>query len=188
MKNFFKRKKDEEELKYDPTNMHVTQLAKGFFVDFTMESYEVHEEYEYEWEDGLIGKELQLFNGTKKLYLYMETDDDLELSIAEKIKLSAIDVNLARYIMEDDEPPAELEYQGVKYFLQKERLGHCHKKGTKKEDADALISWEFVDEFDTSVLTIERWGEKEFEAAIGENVREIEFSNIIPKFDEEDKK
>lgn len=186
MKNFFKRKKDKEELKYDPTNMHVTQLKKGFFVDYTMESYEVQEEYEYEWDDiGIKGREFQLFNGTKKLYLYMETDDDLELSIAQKIKLSSIDVNLARYIVEDDEPPTELEYKGVKYFLQKDRDGHCRKIGA--EEWDALVSWEFVDEFDTSVLTIERWGEREFEAAIGENVQEIEFSNIIPKFDDDKK-
>lgn len=175
---FFKRNKKKDELKYDPLNMKITQLDKGFFVDYEMESYEVTEVYNYEWESGLKGKEFQLDSGRKKLYLYMEHDDDLEISICEKISLQSIDKTLSSFIVENDEPPDEIHYKGLDYTLQQEQLGHCQKKGD--EEWDAVISWEFVDEFETSILTIERWGERKFEAAFGPIVREIEFSNITP--------
>ncbi|MFQ5585121.1 MAG: DUF4178 domain-containing protein [Calditrichia bacterium] len=40
--------------------------------------------------------------------------------------------------------------------------------------------WDFIDEEDENFLTIEQWGETEFEAAMGYYVEEYQFTNILP--------
>ena len=42
----FKKKK---EPKYDPSNIKVTDIAQGFVFEYNMSTWEVKNEYEYDW-------------------------------------------------------------------------------------------------------------------------------------------
>jgi hypothetical protein len=57
--------------------------------------------------------------------------------------------------------------------------GHFYKDGTGP--GQELLEWCFEDESGKKLLTIEQWGEDEFEAFIGEQVEEYQFSNILPR-------
>ena len=49
---------------------------------------------------------------------------------------------------------------------------------------DELIYWDYTDETGEKLLTIEQWGETEFEAAVGKTVQAYEFRNILPQHEE----
>ena len=49
-----------------------------------------------------------------------------------------------------------------------------------KETPRELITWEYLDDSERKTLTIEQWGEDDFEASVGEIVEEYQFTDILP--------
>ena len=158
--------------------MRVTDLKKGFVFDYDLSTWEVLEEYQYDWGDNYFSSEYKISNGTETCYLSVEEDDEVQLSISGKVKIRVIDENLPDYISKHEKAPSSLIYQGVKYFLEKESPGYFRGEG--KPDWTELISWDYEDEKGEKILTVEQWGEFEFEASAGKMIKEFEISNILP--------
>lgn len=172
--DFFKKYKRE----YDVTNMRVTDLKTGFVFDYDLSTWEVLDEYEYDWGDNFFSSEYKISDGTKVCYLNVEEDDEVILSISEKVKIRAIDENLPEYIHKNEKAPDSLAFQGVKYFLEKESPGYFRNVG--KTDWAEFISWDYEDEKGERIISVEQWGEFEFEASVGKKIKEFEITNILP--------
>ncbi|OYT10872.1 MAG: hypothetical protein B6I18_06835 [Bacteroidetes bacterium 4572_112] len=173
------KKKDEPS--YDPSNITVSDLAQGFVFEYNMTTWEVKEEYEYDWGENFFSKEYKISNGEETLFLSVEEDDELNLMMTKKIKLRKIDTDVADSIMKFNEAPREIMYEGKKYFLEKESPGYFRDISNDASDWDEFISWDYYDDSEELYICVEQWDEKEFEAAAGFTIKEFEISNILPK-------
>ncbi|MBI9057734.1 DUF4178 domain-containing protein [Labilibaculum sp. DW002] len=174
--DFFKRKQP----KYDSTNIRVTDLDVGFVFEYDLESWEVQASYEYDWGDNYFSKEYKINNGTRTLYLAVEDDDEISLSISDKIKVRELGENVLNDLMNLQKAPTTLIYKDTKYFFEKESPGYFNDTARGEEWVE-FISWDFEDESGENIITIEQWDEKEFEASAGKAIKEFEISNILPK-------
>lgn len=173
---FFNKKK--EEPAYDPTDMRLTNLKKGFMVDYDLKTWQVTAEYEYDWGGGFISKEYKLDSGSDSLYLHVEDDDELELSLSRKAGIRRFSEDIRAHFADNDEPPVSVTLDGTTYHRTEESMGHF--RDATREDWSEMISWTYEDDDEEKFVNIERWGEEEFEASYGVYASEYEFSNILP--------
>jgi hypothetical protein len=173
---FFKKKK--EEPAYDPTDLRITDLKRGFMVDYDLKSWQVMAEYEYDWGGGFISKEYKLDSGSESIYLHVEEDDELELSLSKKTGIKRFEEDIRAHFADNDEPPVTVTLDGVKYHRTEESMGYF--RDTSRDGWSEMISWNYEDDDQKCFVNIERWGEEEFEASHGVYAREFEFSNILP--------
>ncbi len=175
--DIFKKK---EERHYDPNNIKITDLRKGFFVDYDMKTWQVTAEYEYDWGSNFFTYEYKLDSGDESVFLTVAEDDELEMFVCKKVNVRAIDEDLPEFIEKNEFPPKKLTYKGVTYFKDSENAGYFRDLSTKDDEGAEFISWDYFDESQKLVLSIEQWGEREFDAAYGKMAKEFEFSNFVP--------
>lgn len=173
--------KKKNESSYDPNNIRVTDLAKGFIFEYDMSTWEVTEEYSYDWGGNFFTREFKVENGSLTRYLSVENDDDLYLTLTKKVRIRKLDQDLPEYIMDRGSAPKILFYDGKKYFLEKESPGYFKNVSSNEDKWSELISWDYYDDDEEYCLSVERWGENEFEATAGRIIKEFEISNILPK-------
>ncbi|TLX76117.1 DUF4178 domain-containing protein [Labilibacter sediminis] len=164
---------------YDSTNIQVKDLDVGFVFEYDLSTWEVQAIYEYDWGDNYFTREFKVSNGTLVRYLSIEEDDELEITLTQKVKIRAIDENLTETLHLRQEPPKKITYQDVVYYLESEAPGYFHDIA-KGDSWEEFRCWNFEDNNGDHVLCIEQWGEKEFEASVGISVKEFEISNILP--------
>ena len=131
--------------------------------------------------DNFFSKEYKITNGEETLFLAVEDDDELSITLSKKIKLRKIDTDIADSIIKFSEAPREIIYEGTKYFLEKESPGYFRDLSKDASDWDEFISWDYYDDSEDLYICIEQWDEKEFEASAGFSIKEYEISNILPK-------
>ena len=174
--DFFK-KKDGEGI--DPLkDLVLDKLQVGFVLDYDMKTWQVTAHHTYDFGDGYETKEWELRSADETWYLERSEDDEVEWTFTKKIPLAAIDGNIRQHIIDNEDPPDRIVYKDKTYFLDESGAGYFLENGTppKKE----FIYWDFIDEEQEECLTIEQWGETDFEAAHGSYVEEYQFSNILP--------
>jgi len=174
--DFFKKKKTDD---VDPINdLTLGNLRVGSYVDWDMKTWEVTAYNQYEWGGGDVTREWQLRSSDETVYLEQETDDDVFWSLNRKISFNRLGPDLRNHMAKNENPPDELEFKGGQYFLEHSSGGRFFKDGTG--EGRELIKWEYEDDSGKNYLTIEQWGEETFEASIGHEVEEYQFSNILP--------
>lgn len=172
--------KKDKEPDYDPNDIRVTDLRAGFILDYDLKSWQVKEAYEYDWGDQYFTREFLLDSGDEVVYLHIDDNEELELSICKKIKIRAVDTDLPEYILEHEQPPKKIVFEGKEYYLDRESPGYFSDEPENEASWTELISWDYYDKEETNLITIEQWGDKEFAAACGKVVKEYEISNILP--------
>ena len=176
--DFFKKK--EKEPKYDITNLTVLDLDKGFILDYDMKSWVVKQVGEYDWGHDCFSKEYKLDSGDDKVYLSVEDDEELELSITKSIKMHKLGENIIDETIKNEKPPSKLVYKDRTYFLDEDCAGYYNDASSGSKEWEELINWDYYDEDEEHIISITQWGEREFEASVGKIIKEFEVSNIIP--------
>ncbi len=176
MFNFFKRNKEPE---YDPLNVKVTDLKKGFIFEYDLRQWEVQAEYTYDWGDNYFSKEYKVSDGTDTFFLSVEQDDEVEVALHEKVRLSAFEQDIEADIIDNGRPPKTIIYQGTTFRREDESPGYFREEDGGG-DWTEMIGWDYYDADEEQVLTIEQWGEREFDASVGKFLESHEISNIIP--------
>ncbi len=178
MLNWFKKKKEQDpEPEFDPTNVRLYDLKKGAFVDYDFKTWQVLACYEYDWGDDFFSDEFQLNADDEIYFLHIEEDGVLHCTLQKKIAIRTIEGDVTNYIIKNDNAPSEVTFQGVKFYKQKDAPGYF--RNTDSESWVEMILWTYYDETETFTLSIKQWGNEEFEAASGIVVSEYKFSNII---------
>ncbi len=153
------------------------RMKVGFLVDYDLATWTVTAYNRYDF-DGDAVKEWELTEGHEKRYLERWEDDGVGWSLSKKIPIGSIDGDVRRQIIDNDDPPSRVTYQGIEYFLESSSAGYMMSGGDGAREE--LIKWEFLGEEGDKLLTIEQWGETELEASAGKPVAEYQFENILP--------
>ncbi len=175
--DMFKDKKEDDG--FDPLqDLELAKLKVGYYLDYDLKTWEVTAYNRYDFGDGYYKDEWELSTGSEKFYLERMEDDDVEWTLSKKMPIGKIEGNITRHIIENDDPPSQITVNGKSYYLDESGPAYMlpNGKGPRRE----MVFWDFIDDDDESFVTIEQWGEKEFEAAEGFYVEEYEFSNILP--------
>ncbi len=171
-------KKDKEEEGRSALDMTIRDLKVNDFIDYELESWQVRHVYRYDWGNNFFTQEYQLDNGKEKIYVHIDDDDELEINVSKKAKIFQINDLLVDHIIEHEEPMKRFQYNDKTFYYDSESPGEVCEDG--EDEWSQFINWEFTDEDETETITIQRWGEREFEAYVGKPAQEFEFSNIIP--------
>lgn len=174
--DFFKRKKNENP---DPlSDLTLPNLKQGFFVDYDMKTRCVTQCNYYDWGSDDLTYEWQLTSADETIYLEREPDDEDYWSVSRKISFNSIDNKVTEHILTHQDPPSQIIYNKTTFFLSETGGGRFHKDG--KEPGRELVKWDFEDDTGKNFLSIEQWGEKDFEASTGYRVEAYQFTNILP--------
>jgi len=175
LKDFFK-KKQPSDLKI--TDLTLSDLKMGYMVDYDLKTWQVTAHNTYDWGDGDLTLEWQLKSHDDTIYLELESDDEEQWSISRKIPVGQLGGNVTDHIMTHDDPPDQINYQGVTYYLDESGGGHFLSGG--KGPGKELLKWEFTHEDEMQFVTIEQWSERDFEASAGTPVEAYQFTDILP--------
>ncbi len=177
IKDFFKKKQKE---RFDPLrDLVLPKLKVGYIVDYDLKSWKVSGHNKYDWGEGEYSEEWELQSAGDLIYLEKEEDDgEIDWNISRKISLSKIERSVIEHIKREEDPPGEIIFEGQRYRLADSGAGYFIKGGEGPEDE--FIFWDFEDDREEKILTIEQWGEDEFEISTGEYVEEYQFTNILP--------
>lgn len=175
--DFFKKKENEPE--FDPLrDLELARLKVGYFVDYDSQTYEVTGYNRYDFGDGYYIDEWELSAGKNKWYLERSENDEEEWTLSKKIPIGTIEGQVRQHIIDHGDPPEQIKCNGKTYYLEETGSGSMYENG--KGQAYELIYWDFVDDDDEHLITIEQWGEAEFEALEGFYVERYQFTNILP--------
>jgi hypothetical protein len=176
IKDLFKSRDDEQ---LDPLkDLVLSKLRVGYMLDHDMKTWQVTAYHKYDFGGRYETEEWELTSGREKCYLERSQDDEVEWTLTKKIPIAAIEGNVKQSIIDHDDPPDQIVYKGKTYYLEESGPGYFLENGVppRKE----FIYWEFIDEEEDQCISIEQWGETDFEAAHGDYVEEYQFSNILP--------
>ena len=185
-KRFFGDKNGKKREEFDPlADLELENMKLGYLVDYDLKSWEVTARHTYDWGEGGASQEWELRAGDDLIYLERTADDDAEWCVMRKISFSALGAEGRKSIRDTEDPPESLTYDGTDYELEGDRAGYYHKNTFSLEDAKGeglpVIVWDYLDESERGILTIEQWGESEFDAGVGIIVEEYEFTNVLPR-------
>ncbi len=173
--DFFKKDEKEE---FDPlADLELSKLKVGFFLDYDMKTWEVTAWNKYDL-DGDIVNEWELTSGREKWYLERAEDDDVEWTFSKKVPFGMLGSGVRQHIIDNEDPPEEITLKDTTYYLDESGPGQLYANG--RGVPKPFVYWTFIDENDEKFVTIEQWGEEEFEAAAGTYVEEYQFTNILP--------
>jgi len=176
--DFLKKK---EERHYDPTNITVRDLGKGYILDYGIDTWTVTAMYEYDWGDNHFTREFIIKNGSEEKFLHIEDDGGLIVTVSEKVKYRKLGETVCNYIESNQKPPKKITFEGVTYYLDEKSPGFS--KEIDAEKWDELISYNYLDEEEEKILSIEQYDDDEFEVSKGIIVDELSISNILPVAD-----
>jgi len=106
-------KKKPEETHYDPTNIKVTDLEKGYLFDYNLETWTVQKMAEYDWGNNHFSREFTIESKGKIRYLSIEEDGALEIVLFEKIKYRKLGTFVTNYQKEHQRFPEQITYDNV---------------------------------------------------------------------------
>lgn len=175
--NFFFKKKEEGD-EFDPLrDLVLSKLRVGYMVDYDLKTWKVTAYNKYNI-DGRTTDEWELTSGRERFYLEREEDDEIYWSLSKKLPIGAIDGEIKQYIMKNDDPPDQITCKEKKYYMDSSGAGFMYEGGLGS--GIEFIFWDFIDSDGKNFVTIEQWGESEFDAYEGNGVEEYQFSNILP--------
>jgi hypothetical protein len=177
MFDFFKKKKEPG---YDVTNLSLKDLNVGFIFDYDIKSWVVKEVYKYDWGNNNFTSEYKVDSGDEVAFLHIADEGELEISLSKSIRISKIDEAITDEIEKNEKPPRKIHYSEELYYLEEDAAGYFRDLSKETEDWEELVTWEYMNDEATKVLSITQWDIRNIEASAGLILKEYQFSNIIP--------
>lgn len=172
----FKSKPAEDD--FDPLNLSLKNLKPGYFFDYDMKTWQVTAYHRYDYGDGVTGKEWEIQADGKTLFLGYVADEEVYWTLSKKLPLGAIEGDVAAHILQHEDPPKQILVKGKRFYADESGSAYFFKNG--RGPAVGFITWDYIDDDDENFVTIEQWGEEDFEAWEGTYVEEYQFSDILP--------
>jgi hypothetical protein len=171
--DFFKRKKPR-----DSESVTMDTIVRGCIFEFQGETWQVRAIHEYEWEGGGKTREYECAHATDCIFVEKDEDETDSWLVTRRKPASELDSMVIEMIIERGKPPVSVQHGGVSYRLVEESAAYFKSNG--EGDEKPLVVFDYEDSAETLSLSIEQWGEREFQLAIGEYVEEFRFANILP--------
>lgn len=174
----FGKTSDETSAEPDLTDLSLSDLKVGYYVDYDLKTWQVTASNTYDWGSGDVSHEWQLKSHEETIYLEKETDDEDYWSVSRKIPFGRLGNTVRQHLAENEEAPDEIELDGVAYYMDESAGGKFLKDG--QGPGREMLVWDYEDDSGRRYLSIEQWGEEDFEASLGEPVEPYQFTNILP--------
>ena len=175
MLNWFKKNKKEAPIDIPQS---ITEVQLGDVVDFDMKSWKVEDEAAYDWGNNDHTAENKLNAGDQVLYLHLEEDDEVELSISQKIKWSALEGDIRSQVRQYGEPPKTIVMDGVTYNVSDSGSAR-YRSITKGDGWEHFSYWDYEDADEELTICIEDW-DGDWELSAGKYCETFEFSLFRP--------
>lgn len=120
--------------------------------------------------------ELECDKGSSKVWIDMEEDDELELSIClRKLKLREIGISKGDLEKFDDDEEGSFEFEGDKYWLEDSDEAVFYRHSSDKE-AERFYYWDFESEKGGRFIGIERWSNGSYDVSLSEAIKPSQVS------------
>ena len=173
VKRWLGRNKDEEE--YQDYKLATMQV--GFLVDYDLRTWQVTAYQTYDF-DGFLTQEWEMRQGQEVRYLERaEEDGSIELSFTRRIDLNQIEEAVVDAIIETENPPETVQFEGRQYTAVEHSAGLMRENG--EGDGREFVNWSYESE-GKRALFITQWGERDIVAFEGTYAEEYEFADILP--------
>ncbi len=127
-------------------------------------------------EDGFEWIELEGETGGEKIWLTVEDDDELELSVTlRKVRLEEIGLTKEQMLALTDNDESKIEFNGRTYHFD-DRGDATYYANGDTGGGEKLTYWAFEADLGTRYLTVERWGDGTFECHISQAVKESQIT------------
>lgn len=171
------RKKLNEQTQPDPTtdDLKLENVGPGGMIHLmnvgkNMEEYDVSilSKSIYREGENTEWYELEGDNGERKIWITLEYDDDLDVTIAtRKLKLRDLPISRADLDDMDEQGDGEFTFEGKTYYYENSNEGSYFRNGdTSPENEEFFYYWEFETSDEDEFITIEEWEDKSIEATI----------------------
>ncbi len=166
-----------------PTRTHIElpEMRPGDMVDYDMTTWQVRAVNKYDYKE-YETVEWQLDSAGTIRYLELEEDDENYWSVSEAIPFASLGKQqcdtIKAAIADSGDPPEELSYKDMRYYMEEMAGGHFLKDGVGTPQP--FLQWHYVADDGETFLVIEQWGDDEFEAGLGREVHDWQFTNLLP--------
>lgn len=163
----------------DPlSDLTLSKMKKGYYVDYDMKTWQVTAVNRYEWGEDDITWEWQLQSHDDILYLEREFDDVEAWTLSRKVPFGKLDPQVREELIRSDEAPDTILFNGTEYYIEESGGAHFYADGS--QTGRPVFVWDYLDDSEKEILTIEQWGDNDYELAVGTLVEEYQFSDILP--------
>lgn len=163
------------------TSLTLRDLLPGDLLDHDLATWKVLAVNRHDYKD-FQTREWQLESPRGLRYLELEEDDEPFWTWSEAIPFASLGKawtdRVRAALRTNGDPPDAVERDGVVYHLDSDGGGHFFKDCLGQ--GQPFLFWDYVDDSGERFLTLEQWGEDEFEASLGRRVKEWEFTNLLP--------
>ena len=173
----FGRKKSVDDGPDPLADLVLEKLKVGYLVDYDLRTWRVTGYSRYRFSGMNDIEEWELTAAGEQRYLERAGD---AWSLSYRIAIGDIAGDVRQHILDHEDPPQTIIFQGAAYRLDASYAGHLLPGGAGAGAGEPVIRWEFMDESDTGFVGIEQWGETEFTAAAGSAVEGYQFTHILP--------
>lgn len=166
-----------KKIDYNPTNLTLQNLLKGFILNYDLKNWEVIYEGQYDWNSGESDKIYRLSSEDgDSMLLYVDKEMGLVTPYVEE-KLQSNDIQ-AFAMLKPENAPAELKFSDKIYRKRDYSKG---KFFTSDSSTFAnLGQWFYVSSDSQSSLRIAQFSEGEVNVYKGKLSQAYEFTNILP--------
>lgn len=168
------------EANFDPTRITLENLRTGYLLDYGLKTWQVVNQIQFDWNDGMSEREYKMLSGNELLYLNVRREAAmLECRVGTAINLYAIDSQLDMTIQRDGNPPNVLNYADFTLYRENKLTGLMFNQAYGNKPVK-LIAWDYLDQTRTYHLRIERDEHQKFFVVFSKQVSDMEFSDILP--------
>ena len=155
----------------------VQNLGPGGVATIRGTDYVVEAKHRYQDPDGYKWFELKLVDGENNVqWLEWEVDDELELSLWEKLDFERLGLSAAELKRFDDDEAGEFTYEGVTYHYEESDEARFFEDCVG--EPKPLYYWDFEERGGDRLASVERWGRR-FEAAVGRQLRPFDEVQVL---------
>lgn len=172
-----KEQKVEDFTPYSKDELRIENVGSGGVIHLTnigqdMEDFDVNIIAKHVYrEGGDMWYELEGDRGTEKVWIELEEDDELEISITlKKLKLSDINISKSDLQRIDDKESGQIIYEGQKYSYDDSGSAVFLRYGEEK-NKEKFYYWDFEAEDGKHFIGVERWENNSYDVSYSEAIK-----------------
>ncbi len=167
---------------YDPSNISVENIKTGYIIDFDIKSWEVSNEWQYDWDNGNTEKEFKLSSNNDFMFVLLTKEArQFGVKVGKPINIYSIDENIETEIQTKGRPYNVLLFEGITYYRESQTEGICYNMGDTSAQGVRVKAWDYYDTNRENHLRISERGRGEFRVLKARSASPYEFTDILPK-------